>query len=317
MRLARDVMAAALCAFALLASFSTSAVAATDHAKTKYPIVLVHGVAGVSKYFGVVDYWWRIPADLRYHGATVYVADVNAFDGENLRGEALLNQIRQVLAITGASKVNLVAHSQGGYTARYAAAVMPSAVASVTTISTPHRGSQVADWVASTPSIMQDFLAGGATLAGQLLGLMVGQPQQQDPYGALNLMTSEGSAAYTRQFPSAGLAADCNASAASVDVRNGHVQRLYSWAGSSSATNLLDVLDPLLVLGDLTIRLRGGGSNDGLVSVCSARFGQVLGTYGWNHVDEINHLFGLRGLFSADPVVTIRTHANRLKQAGL
>lgn len=313
----RNRVTAALFALVLLTSFSSPTFAATEHAKTRYPIVLVHGVAGVSKYFGVVDYWWRIPADLRYHGATVHVADVNAFAGENLRGEALLRQIRQVLAITGAAKVNLIAHSQGGYTARYAAAVMPQTVASVTTIGSPHRGSQVADWVASTPSIMQDFLAGGATIAGQVLGLMVGQQQQQDPYGALNLMTSSGSAAYTRQFPSAGLAPDCNASAATTDVRNGHVQRLYSWTGSSSATNVLDVLDAPLLLGDLTIRLRGGGDNDGLVSVCSARFGKVLGTYGWNHVDQINHLFGLRGLFSADPVVTIRTHANRLKQAGL
>lgn len=316
MQTVRLSMAGALCALVLLC-LSPAAWANTDHARTRYPIVLVHGVAGVSKYFGVIDYWWKIPADLRYHGATVYVADVNSFAGENLRGEALLRQIREVLAITGASKVNLIAHSQGGYTARYAASVMPHAVASVTTIGSPHRGSEVADWIASTPSIVQDFLAGGATLAGQLLGLMVGQPQQQDPYGALNLMTTEGSAAYTRRFPSAGLASDCHATASSTDVRNGHVQRLYSWTGSSSGTNVLDVLDPVLVLGDLSIRLRGGGDNDGLVSVCSSRFGQVLGTYAWNHVDQINHLFGLRGLFSADPVVTIRTHANRLKQAGL
>ncbi|HYD78707.1 MAG TPA: triacylglycerol lipase [Paucimonas sp.] len=313
MRFARTVLAAALTS----AVVAMAPAHAADYAKTQYPIVLVHGLAGVSKYFGFIDYWWQIPGNLRSNGATVYVADLSAFGDETLRGEELLRQIRTVLAATGARKVNLIGHSQGGLSSRYAAAVMPQAVASVTTIGTPHRGSEVADWIASTPSIVQDFLAGGASLAGSLLGLLVGKPQPQNPLGALQVLTTSGAADFNRRFPSAGLASSCSASGAGTDYRNGNVQRLYSWTGYSSGTNILDIIDPFMVLGDATIRLRGGGSNDGLVSVCSARFGQTLGTYAWNHVDEINHMFGLRGLFTADPVVTIRTHANRLKLAGL
>ncbi|WP_136419929.1 triacylglycerol lipase [Herbaspirillum sp. ST 5-3] len=314
MRLMRVVLAATLCAFSLL---SSAAHAASEYAKTKYPIILVHGVAGTSKYFGVIDYWWQIKSDLTYYGANVYVANLNSFAGENLRGEKLLETMRAVMIQTGAAKVNLIAHSQGGLTSRYAAAAMPEAIASITTIGTPHRGTHLADWIASTPTIFQDFLAGSASLAGGLLDFLVGDPLQQDPFGALRLMTQEGMVNFNSQFPSAGLGPNCSTSGASVDVKNGNVQRLYSWTGSSGGTNIFDALDPLLVLGDWTIRLRGGGSNDGMVPVCSARFGQVIGTYGWNHVDEINHLFGLRGLFTADPVVVIRTHANRLKQAGV
>lgn len=314
MRLIRVVVAATLCAFGF---FTATAHAASNYAKTEYPIILVHGVAGVSKYFGVIDYWWRIKSDLAYHGANVHVADLSTFAGENLRGEKLIEKINEVRWKTGATKVNLIAHSQGGLTSRYAAAAMPDAVASVTTIGTPHRGTHVADWIASTPSVMQDFMAGTASLAGSLLGFLVGDPQPQDPYGALRLMTQEGMAKFNRDYPTAGLAADCSGSGAATDVRNGQVQRLYSWTGYSGGTNLLDALDPIFVLGDWTIRLRGGGDNDGLVPVCSARFGKVIGTYNWNHGDEVNHLFGLRSLFSADPVVVIRTHANRLKQAGV
>lgn len=290
---------------------------AADYSKTRYPVVLVHGLSGVSKYFGILDYWYKIPADLRANGTTVYVADVSAFAHETLRGEQLAQQIRTVLATTGATKVNLIGHSQGGLSVRYAAAVMPQAVASVTTIGTPHKGSEVADWVASTPSVVQDFIAGGASVAGSLLGLLIGNPQQQDPYGALRVLSTAGAAEFNQQFASAGVPASCSANGAVTDVRSGHVQRLYSWTGNWSATNILDIVDPLLVLGDVTIRLRGGGSNDGLVSVCSARFGQTLGVYAWNHLDQVNQLFGLRGLFNSSPVVTIRTHANRLKLAGL
>jgi triacylglycerol lipase len=314
MRLIRAIVSALLCASYL---FAIPAHANTEYAKTKYPIVLVHGVAGTSKFFGIADYWWKVPGDLRYNGTQVYVVNMSAFNGEVSRGESLVRQIRDILIVSGASKVNLIAHSQGGYDSRYAAAVIPQSVASITTISTPHRGTHLADFLASTPSIVQDFLAGGASLAGQLLGLFVGDPQQQDPLAALRLMTLAGSADFNRRFPTAGLGSSCSTNGASTDVRSGYTQRLYSWAGASSATNILDVIDPLLVLGDATIRLRGGGDNDGAVPVCSTRFGQFLGTYGWNHIDEINHVFGLRGLFSADPVVTIRTHANRLKLAGL
>ena len=37
----------------------------------------------------------------------------------------------------------------------------------------------------------------------------------------------------------------------------------------------------------------------------------------WNHLDEVNQMLGLRGLFSSNPVSVYRAHANRLKNAGL
>jgi len=39
--------------------------------------------------------------------------------------------------------------------------------------------------------------------------------------------------------------------------------------------------------------------------------------YGWNHLDEVNQLLGLRGVFSSDPVAVYRDQANRLKGMGL
>jgi triacylglycerol lipase len=36
-----------------------------------------------------------------------------------------------------------------------------------------------------------------------------------------------------------------------------------------------------------------------------------------NHLDEVNQLFGLVSIFEASPVAVFRSHANRLKSAGL
>ena len=56
----------------------------------------------------------RHPQALTRDGAKVYVAQVSATQSSELRGEQLLKQVQQVLAITGAEKVNLIGHSHGG-----------------------------------------------------------------------------------------------------------------------------------------------------------------------------------------------------------
>ena len=50
---------------------------ANTYAKTKYPILLVHGLFGFDSIAGV-EYWYDIPESLRAAGATVYVDTVSA-----------------------------------------------------------------------------------------------------------------------------------------------------------------------------------------------------------------------------------------------
>ena len=96
-----------------------------DYTKTKYPLVLAPGVLGFDKLVGVVDYWYGIPGGLKDGGAKVYVTSASAFNSSELRGEQLLKQTQDILAITGAAKVNLIGHSHGGYSVRYVADVIP------------------------------------------------------------------------------------------------------------------------------------------------------------------------------------------------
>jgi triacylglycerol lipase len=64
--------------------------------------------------------------------------------------------------------------------------------------------------------------------------------------------------------------------------------------------------------------LFAGESNDGITGSCSSHFGTVIrDDYKMNHGDLINQVLGLHTLFDTDPLSVYRTHANRLKTAGL
>ncbi|KUZ77340.1 alpha/beta hydrolase [Burkholderia ubonensis] len=336
-----------------LATVATTraAVAATapadDYATTRYPIILVHGLTGTDKYAGVLDYFYGIQQDLQQHGATVYVANLSGYqsdDGPNGRGEQLLAQVKQVLAQTGAAKVNLIGHSQGGLSSRYVAAVAPDLVASVTTIGTPHRGSEFADFVQGVLAYDPTGLSSTVIAAFvNVFGMLTSSTHNtnQDALAALQTLTTARAATYNQNFPSAGLGApgSCQ-SGAPTETVGGNTHLLYSWAGTAiqptisalgvtgaKDTSTIPVVDPanaldastLALLGSGTVMInRSSGENDGVVSKCSALFGQVLSTsYKWNHVDEINQLLGVRGAYAEDPVAVIRTHANRLKLAGV
>ncbi|AJY39452.1 lipase [Burkholderia humptydooensis] len=340
---------AAMCAFgAPVAAHADAATGAVDdYAATRYPIILVHGLTGTDDYFGVVPYWYGMQSDLQRHGATVFVADLSGFQsdlGPNGRGEQLLAYVKQVLAVTGAQKVNLIGHSQGGLTSRYVAAVAPDLVASVTSIATPHRGSPFADFVLGALSLDPTGLS--TPIFGQLLnifGILTSHTHNtnQDAIAALNALSTPHATQFNAQFPSAGLGAPgaCATGAPSETV-GGNVHLLYSWSGSAYqpitvlglTTGALDrstvpLIDPANVLDPSTLvfltagnvmALRQAGLNDGFTSTCSSLYGTVISTdYKWNHFDEINQLLGIRGAYAADPVAVLRTHANRLKLQGV
>ena len=110
----------------------------TGYTKTKYPIVLTHGMLGFDSILGV-DYWYGIPSSLRSDGASVYITEVSQLNTSELRGEELLDQVEEIAAISGKGKVNLIGHSHGGPTVRYVAAIRPDLVASVTSVGAPHK----------------------------------------------------------------------------------------------------------------------------------------------------------------------------------
>ena len=183
-----------------------SAHAQSGYTQTRYPIVLVHGLFGFDSALGV-DYFYGIPDALRQGGARVFVAQVSAANSTEVRGEQLLAQVKTILAVTGASKVNLVGHSHGGPTTRYVAGVAPGLVASVTSIGGVNRGSRVADilrGVAPAGSVSETVANGAASALVGLINLVSGgSGLPQMPTAALDSLTTAGLADFNRRFPQA------------------------------------------------------------------------------------------------------------------
>ena len=92
---------------------------------------------------------------------------------------------------------------------------------------------------------------------------------------------------------------------------------LYSITGNQPTTNALDISDVVIkALNRLSAYKEG--ANDGIVSMCIAKFGKTIrDDYPWNHLDEINLMFGIKGTFAPDPVNVYSQHANRLELQGL
>jgi len=286
---------------------------AAGYTETKYPIVLVHGLFGFDK-IGPVDYWYGIPSALRSDGARVYVAQVSAANSSEVRGEQLLTQVKQILAATGAAKVNLIGHSHGGPTIRYVASVRPDLVASATSVGGVNKGSAVADLilgVAPAGSLSNTVLVsvtnGLATIINFLSG---GSGLTQNSLAASQSLSTTGSLKFNQAYPEGVPTTACGEGAYTARGVS-----YFSWSGAKPYTNLLDIIDPALALTSLAF---GGAKNDGLVASCSSHLGRVIrDDYAMNHLDEVNQTVGLVNLFETNPVTLYRQHANRLKNLGL
>ncbi|WVR03961.1 hypothetical protein IAU60_000960 [Kwoniella sp. DSM 27419] len=227
------------------------------------PVVFCHGLLGFD-YLGPaslpplqISHWRGIKEVLDSNGTEVLIARVPATSSIKDRA-AILEQV--ISEKFPGREVNLIGHSMGGLDCRYLISeLQPKAFKpiSLTTISTPHRGSPFADYVI-------DQIVGRERLP-TLLSLIekLGLPQSGDGTAFAALGTHS-----MKEFNAQILDRD--------DVK------YYSW-GASVEPGLLDTWRfPHSVI------LSKEGPNDGLVSVHSAMWGEYRGTLvGVNHLDLV------------------------------
>ena len=299
----RHIAAAAVAAVAVAAVPAHAGTAA----KTKHPVVLVHGFIGFDSILGVVNYFYQIPGALRDEGATVYIASVNPSQTTEFRGEELNKQLDAWKAASPwynkITKFNLIGHSHGGPTVRYSAATRND-IASVSTMSGTHYGSKVADEIlkGTTPDGGFDQ---AATAGLKLIGWLTGNTNYKsaDLKMALKALSSVDAERFNQQFP-----AGRNA-----EYQNG--QYFYSYAGNVVKTNGWDVSDAILAY---TGKYYGTEANDGLVSPDEAKWGKQIDlALPWNHLDEINQVLGSIGKGAPDPKAYYVNIVNRLKAKGV
>jgi triacylglycerol lipase len=107
----------------------------------KYPVLLVHGAGARDKIFNI-NYWGRIPKKMAQCGIEVYHGKTDAWDTIEYNALILKKRLEEIIKESGVEKVNIIAHSRGGLEARYLISSLGqfAKTASLTTISTPHRG---------------------------------------------------------------------------------------------------------------------------------------------------------------------------------
>ncbi|KAL4399441.1 triglyceride lipase [Malassezia pachydermatis] len=133
--------------------------------KPRLPIVLCHGLYGFDvrgPFLGLEYHYWSATLDLLRNrvGAKVYVHGVPPTGSIQERAESL-HQFLCKQGFEPGQKLNLIAHSMGGLDARHIIThIQPKeyTVASLTTLSTPHRGSPFMDWCNTNIGVGLDLI---------------------------------------------------------------------------------------------------------------------------------------------------------------
>ena len=162
---------------------------------TRYPILMVHGV--FFRDFRYLNYWGRIPKELVRNGARIYYGNHQSAASVADSGAELKARILEIIAQTGAEKLNVIAHSKGGLDMRYAVSKlgMDTYVASLTTINTPHRGCVFADYLLSRiPAALQQRVAAAYHAALKKAG-----DENPDFLAAVNDLTASGCLAFNQE----------------------------------------------------------------------------------------------------------------------
>jgi triacylglycerol lipase len=257
-----------------------------------YPIVLAHGMSGF-KNIGPLNYYYGVADALGKDGHDVHVAVVDAFNSSEVRGAQLQVFVEGVLSQTGAAKVNLICHSQGGFDCRYVAHEIPDKVATVTTIATPHLGDPIAD-IAENDAPGPLLAAVNAFL--DILGTAIDQGQTtQNAELAMALCSTKGAQAFTAKFPNQpqvayySIAGRSNG-ALGDDVCGTPTEAPFvaRWDG------FVDPVNPFLAATGsiLSNSVTPPPTNDGLVPVGAAKWGTFLGCIPADHLDEVGQIGG-------------------------
>ncbi len=253
-----------------------------EYLKTRYPVVLMHGF-GLLAFLARGGHLHEEAMHLRLHGIAAFAPNVSPYHIIPQRAATWKNRIDVILAQTGAEKVNLIAHSMGGLDARYLISKLDMAerVASLHTISTPHRGSSLAQMALKQPEKLRELVRNAANWVGENVMEM-----EADFHAAVESLTPR---AVTNQF--------------NRDVPDAEGVYYASWAGSAGKGSL-NSINP--VFRPLNSWLYGReGVNDGIVSVTSATWGDFRGEIEADHLQQVGVDVLAGSSFSSKDFVTM------------
>ncbi len=232
----------------------------------KYPVLLVHGMGFRDR--KRICYWGRIPKRLEREGVRVFFGGQDSNGSLDGNASFLAERITALAAEHKIEKFNVIAHSKGGLEMRKAITHLGIApyVASLTTVSTPHRGSKTVDFFMKMPAWLMKAGCAACDLWFRLLG-----DRKPRTFEAVRALTTTAAEEFNKETP---------------DVTGIYYQS-FAFTFKTNRSDMTMFL-PHLVVKHLE------GENDGLVTPESAEWGDFRGTFtgnsnrGVSHCDEVD-----------------------------
>jgi len=212
----------------------------------QYPVVLVHGIIAHDR-SSAVKFWGRIPKALTSRGINVFRGNTDAWGSYESNALILKKTIGNILSQTRAKKVNIIAHSKGGIDSRYLVWKhgFGDKIASLTTICTPHHGSEIADLLYDKKILHRPITRNILSLLGKIYG-----DASPNLYKLICQLTTKKMRKFNAKIPM-----DSNI----------YYQSLYSTMDNASGEKILS--SAYAYIKEIS------GENDGLVSVNAAQWG--------------------------------------------
>lgn len=232
----------------------------------KYPVLLVHGMGFRDN--NLISYWGRIPNTLKNMGCDVHFGYQDSNADIETNAKHIAGRINQIIAETGAEKINIIAHSKGGLDCRYAISAlgMGEKVASLTTMSTPHNGSKTMDLLMKFPTPLIKFVGFCTDIWFRIVG-----DKNPNSYKVFQSFTTDSARKFNVDNPDS----------------DGVLYQSYAFVMKSPFSDIF------MWLPNLIIELIEG-ENDGLLTPDAVKWGKFRGVYrsvnrrGISHCDEVD-----------------------------
>ena len=212
-------------------------------------------------------YWGRVPGTLESQGARVFFGNQDSVGSIESNAKIIAKSLDEALEITGAGKVNILAHSKGGLEARYLVNHgYRDKIASITTIDTPHHGSHTVDFLMRSPRWLVKTAAKGTDIWMKILGDK--NPSSYSCFDSLTTKTAE-------QF----------------NIDNPAPEDVYCQSYAFKCDGAFS--DPVFCI-TYPVVSKFDGDNDGMVSVASASWENFKGVHtsatyrGISHADVVD-----------------------------
>jgi triacylglycerol lipase len=216
----------------------------------KYPVLFVHG-SGFRDRFFCMNYWGRIPKEMEKFRIKVYYGGTDAWGSIENNAQILKSSIEKIAKEEGVEKFNIIAHSKGGLEARYLISSLRQhdSVASLTTISTPHKGVKAMNIALHIPDGLYKFAAFLVNTWNRIIG-----DKQPDFYKSSRQLSEKECSEFNK-----------------INVDNSSIYyQSYAAKMKYFFSDIIYIfLNPFLMITD--------GENDGLCPVYSAKWGNFKG----------------------------------------